>query len=441
MKTEYPLPSPGDPLAGVPPDLLDTAALAAVAMAPSAPVPDFILSGASVRIRRRRIARTTARHTLIWGGWAAAAAACLTLWLRHDSTAGSPSPHKSGHTPGTGLANGSVLPGTDDNVPGSSAGTADGSSTAGSPEKRGRVSPRGQFRTLPGVSDYPVGDNVDQLRDELRRLSNSHAARFQAAPGLARMVVVEMTGPDAQGRSRPSSMLTPERVSDIMAAGLSGDRPPESDPLSGDKPPMRVRPGSRPSEIILEDGLGPLGFLDLPEEVTLRHNAFPVKDWENAGLVKSPDGRFYDPAGHILWEAGTGGQYLGRRVPEDFDASRFATAAPRPADPAPAPPEPSPAVAYTLFDETTGAGSIVLGNLPPAPEGRAYQLWLTDPAQQNPVSVGLLPALDGGFGRVFFDTLAPGFAPSGYFLTLEPASGSPRPGGERILSGPQIPAH
>ena len=97
-------------------------------------------------------------------------------------------------------------------------------------------------------------------------------------------------------------------------------------------------------------------------------------------------------------------------------------------------------MAYTLFDETTGAGSIVLGNLPAAPEGRAYQLWLTDSGQQNPVSVGLLPELEGGSGRVFFDTLAPGFAPSGYFLTLESAAGSTQPSGERVLSGPQIPA-
>jgi hypothetical protein len=255
------------------------------------------------------------------------------------------------------------------------------------------------------------------------------------------MVVVEMTSPDSQSRPRSTPHLTPERVSDIMAAGLSGERPPESNAPAGDKPSMRVRPGSRPSEIILEDGLGPLGFLDLPEEVTLRHNAFPVDDWENAGLVKSPDGRFYDPAGHILWEPGTGGQYLGRRVPEGFDASQFATA-PRPKDPAPENTTPASAepVAYTLFDETTGAGSIVLGRLPAAPEGQVYQLWLTDSSQKNPVSAGLLPELDGGAGRVFFDTMAPGFAPSGYFLTLEPAGGSPQPAGKKFLSGPQISA-
>jgi hypothetical protein len=93
-----------------------------------------------------------------------------------------------------------------------------------------------------------------------------------------------------------------------------------------------------------------------------------------------------------------------------------------------------------LFDETTGSGSIIVGNLPSPEVGKAYQLWLTDPAQAAPVSVGLLPTLEGGSGRVFFDTQAPGFAPGGYFLTVESGTGAQQPTGERILSGPQIPA-
>lgn len=434
MKTEYPLPPPGDALAGQSKELLDVAALAAVALAPPLAVPDTVFAGVTSRIQRRHALRRTARHALIWGGWAAAAAACLTLWLRESGAAVPGSPDKSGQDHPSTVAG--TVGGDGENGP--AAPSVAGGHTHGPPEKRSRVSPRGQFRTLPGASDDPAGEHPDQLREELRRLTDSHAARFKQAPGLARMVVVEMTAPGSQAEGKRTPRLTPERVSDIMAAGLSGERPPESNPPADDRPPMRVRPGSRPSEIILEDGLGPLGFLDLPEEVTLRHNAFPAIDWENAGLIKSPDGKFYDPAGRILWEQGSGGQYLGRRAPEGFDASQFATAREPALSPPPAiPPAPE---AYTLFDETTGAGSIVLGGLPSAPAGRAYQLWLTDPGQQNPVSVGLLPPLEGGSGRVFFDTLAPGFTPSGYFLTLEPASGSPQPGGQKILSGPQIPA-
>ena len=407
--------------------LLDTAAEAALAMSPAAPMPGTILQGALDRIQRREAGGKTGRRVILWSGWAAAAAACAALWLRHPQATAAPADGSAGEPGLPGMANGSH---------GAKSESGGGAESQGSPA---RIAPRGQFRTLRGISKHPDTDDADALRGELRRLSNSHQERFHAAPGLARMVVVEMTAPGAAEKHTTAPRLTPERVSDIMAAGLTGDRPPEAKPAgsSMDTPPMKLRPGSRPSEIILEKGLGPLGFLDLPEEVTLRHNDFPVNDWENAGLLRSPDGKFFDATGRILWEPGAGGQYIGRRVPEGFDAARFTTAPPQPGR---AQVDAAAPVAYTLFDETTGAGSIVIADLPSAPQGQAYQLWLTDSMQQSPVSVGLLPELDGGSGRVFFDTLAPGFAPSGYYLTLEPASGSAQPGGTKVLSGPQIPA-
>lgn len=126
-----------------------------------------------------------------------------------------------------------------------------------------------------------------------------------------------------------------------------------------------------------------------------------------------------------------------------------------------------PVRGYPIFDETTGSGSIILQNLPtlndfgsfnvptslnsvPASDrsssipnsvnstgtGQSYQLWVTDPAADQPISVGLIPTLDGGNGRVWFDLGSPGVAPSGYILTVEPATGSTVPTGRVVLQGP-----
>ncbi len=95
-----------------------------------------------------------------------------------------------------------------------------------------------------------------------------------------------------------------------------------------------------------------------------------------------------------------------------------------------------PVRGYPIFDETTGSGSIILQNLPAAADGQSYQLWITDPASPQPVSVGIIPSLEEGGGRVWFDLGGPGVAPSGYLLTLEPGAGSKSPTGRVVLQGP-----
>ena len=417
MKTNTLLPPADD--SSLPPDLSDaearmlrdTAALAALAFSPGVPAPEGVLEQARLRIRQHSRRPAVARHVLTWSGWAAAAA-CVLLWPR---TRGEDRADNADGRMGQGagpLAAGNKQAGRS---PGDAAGSGGDIHSV----------PREKFATLPGITSRNVSTaSADDLRKELERMRSAQNARFTPAPGLARTVVVEMTG--SGSREKPRTTLTPERVSDIMAAGLSGEG----------GAPVKLKPGSRPSELILEGALPPLGFLDLPEEMTLRHRSFPADDWENQGLIKSEDGRFYDAAGKILWEPSTGGEFTGRRVPEGFDTAPFS--APRRNDAAQTETG-SDAVAYTLFDETTGTGSILISNLPEVPEGFAYQLWLTDPARQQPVSVGLLPALENGGGRVFFDTEAPGFAPAGYFLTVEPAKGATQPGGRVVLSGPDIP--
>ena len=101
-------------------------------------------------------------------------------------------------------------------------------------------------------------------------------------------------------------------------------------------------------------------------------------------------------------------------------------------------PEPAAAspVAVTIYEETTGRGSVVIGNLPPAGEGMAYQLWMRNNADDQPVSVGILPTLEAGSERFEFDLLGPGITPAGFFLTLESAGGVDTPGETVVLEGP-----
>lgn len=128
----------------------------------------------------------------------------------------------------------------------------------------------------------------------------------------------------------------------------------------------------------------------------------------------------------------------------------------------------TPPRGYPIFDETTGSGSIILQNLPDlvwtssmstdqtmgltsggnsgsgssfssstaAGNTQVYQLWVTDPASAQPISVGIIPQLEGGNGRVWFDLGSPGVAPSGYILTIEPGTGSTVPTGKVVLQGP-----
>ena len=76
-----------------------------------------------------------------------------------------------------------------------------------------------------------------------------------------------------------------------------------------------------------------------------------------------------------------------------------------------------------------------MSDLPPAPDGKAYQLWFEDARSSIPITAGLLPPLENGTGQVWFD-LTPGISPVNYRLTLEPATGSATPQGPLILSGP-----
>jgi len=72
-------------------------------------------------------------------------------------------------------------------------------------------------------------------------------------------------------------------------------------------------------------------------------------------------------------------------------------------------------------------------NLPPAPAGKAYQVWVV--TAQAPISAGLLTPDANGVGTQFYMTPADIAPPVAVAVTLEPAGGVPAPTGERYLIG------
>ena len=72
-------------------------------------------------------------------------------------------------------------------------------------------------------------------------------------------------------------------------------------------------------------------------------------------------------------------------------------------------------------------------NLPPAPAGKAYQVWVV--TAQAPISAGLLTPDPSGAGTQFYMTPADIAPPVAVAVTLESAGGVPAPTGERYLIG------
>jgi len=72
-------------------------------------------------------------------------------------------------------------------------------------------------------------------------------------------------------------------------------------------------------------------------------------------------------------------------------------------------------------------------NLPPAPAGKSYQVWVV--TAQAPVSAGLLMPDAMGGGTQYYMTPADIEPPVAVAVTLEPAGGVPAPTGDKYLVG------
>jgi anti-sigma-K factor RskA len=80
------------------------------------------------------------------------------------------------------------------------------------------------------------------------------------------------------------------------------------------------------------------------------------------------------------------------------------------------------------WDASRHHGTFAMSNLPPAPMGHDYQLWVLDPNAPSPVSAGVVTA-SRPFEVTSVSVPNPGFA-----LSLEPAGGSPSPTGPILFA-------
>jgi len=88
-------------------------------------------------------------------------------------------------------------------------------------------------------------------------------------------------------------------------------------------------------------------------------------------------------------------------------------------------PEPAPGLSATVYWDVLGSRWIVAANLPPAPEGKVYQLWFV--TAEAKISAGLIrpDRLGHGFATLPFPTdIGPITATA---ITLEPEGGSEQP--------------
>ncbi len=97
-------------------------------------------------------------------------------------------------------------------------------------------------------------------------------------------------------------------------------------------------------------------------------------------------------------------------------------------------PTAQPAEAHALLNVASGRALFYAFDLPPPPEGQAYELWwITE--KEGPVNAGVFQPDPRGFGRVDARLPAAAGAIQAAAVTIEPAGGRPKPTGPMVLLG------
>jgi hypothetical protein len=99
---------------------------------------------------------------------------------------------------------------------------------------------------------------------------------------------------------------------------------------------------------------------------------------------------------------------------------------------------PGPSSAVPIYDAARDTGTLVVSNLPPAPQGRVYHLWVSTSASTRPVYLGKLPDNSVSGAESFdFSLGSTMILPTAFMLTLDPANAPSSPGEENtVLAGP-----
>lgn len=100
-----------------------------------------------------------------------------------------------------------------------------------------------------------------------------------------------------------------------------------------------------------------------------------------------------------------------------------------------------PPSAIPIYDAARDAGTLVVSNLPPAAEGRVYNLWVKTAHSEQPVFVGSLPNAGALRSESFDFSLGSNMVlPSGFVLTQDPLkTPTPPDVSNTVLQGPPVP--
>jgi anti-sigma-K factor RskA len=103
----------------------------------------------------------------------------------------------------------------------------------------------------------------------------------------------------------------------------------------------------------------------------------------------------------------------------------------------PAPP-PGPPMAVPIYDAARDTGTLVVNNLPPAPQGKVYHLWVDPSPGGKPVCLGRLPDSSVSGAESFdFNLGSTMILPAAFMLTLDPPESPSLPGEHNtVLAGP-----
>ena len=95
-----------------------------------------------------------------------------------------------------------------------------------------------------------------------------------------------------------------------------------------------------------------------------------------------------------------------------------------------------------IYDAARDTGTLVVSNLPPAPQGRVYHLWVSTSASTRPVYLGKLPDNSVSGAESFdFSLGSTMILPTAFMLTLDPANSPAAPGDDNtVLAGPPVGA-
>lgn len=93
------------------------------------------------------------------------------------------------------------------------------------------------------------------------------------------------------------------------------------------------------------------------------------------------------------------------------------------------------AEAVAVWDELRQQGRLSVLNLPPVPEGKEYQLWLIDSAQEGPVSAGVFNTDEAGGTQYGFASASTVNQVDAFALSIEDEGGKPAPEGPIVLVG------